>query len=41
MSDNNIEDYQKYILDKIKDRLKGPHIMGIDEYYFINGLISK
>ena len=41
INDNNLEEYQKYILDRIKDRLKGPHIMGIDEYYFINGLIRK
>lgn len=39
--ENNPENCEKYILDRIKDRLKGPQLMGINEYYFINGLIRK
>ena len=39
--ENNPENYETHILDRIKDRLKGPQLMGINEYYFINGLIRK
>ena len=35
------ENYQRNILDRIKNRLKGPIIMGLDEFAFINGLIRK
>ena len=32
------EEYERYIFDRIKNRLKGPLLMGAHEYYFINGL---
>ena len=35
------EDYERNILEKIKDKLKGPMLMGFDEFSFINGLIRK
>lgn len=35
------ENYQRNILDRIKNRLKGPIIMELDEFAFINGLIRK
>ena len=35
------ENFENHILDRIKDRLKGPQLMNLKEYYFINGLIRK
>lgn len=41
IDENYPEDYEKHVLDRIMTRLKGPHIMSVSEYYFINGLIRK
>ena len=35
------ENYQRYIINRIRKRLKGPIIMGFDEFAFVNGLIRK
>lgn len=35
------ENYQKYILNRIKNRLKGPMLMDLGEFSFVNGLIRK
>jgi len=37
----NFEHFEANIFDKIKDRIKGPTLMFLNEYYFINGLIRK
>ena len=35
------ENYQRYIINRIRNRLKGPIIMGFDEFAWVNGLIRK
>ena len=35
------EDYQRDIINRIRKRLKGPIIMGFNEFAFVNGLIRK
>ena len=35
------EDYQRNIINRIKNRLKGPIIMKFEEFAFVNGLIRK
>ena len=35
------ENYQRYIINRIRNRLKGPIIMDLDEFAFVNGLIRK
>ena len=37
----NFEHFEANIFNKIKDRIKGPTLMFLNEYYFINGLIRK
>ena len=37
----NFEHFEANIFYKIKDRIKGPTLMRLNEYYFINGLIRK
>ena len=37
----NPKEYQKNILNRIKNRLKGPMLMNLEEFSFINGLIRK
>ena len=41
ISEDYPEQYDRYIYDRIKDRHKGPMLMGANQYYFINGLIRK
>ena len=41
LDDNYVDDIERYIFDRIKERLKGPQVMGLIDYYFINGLIRK
>lgn len=41
ISEDYPEEYERYIFDRIKNRIKGPLLMGAHEYYFINGLVRK
>ena len=41
ISEDYPEQCERFIYDRIKERLKGPKLMKSNDYYFINGLIRK